>query len=89
VLEVATENRVRVSRADCERCGTPLPAGPRRGLPRRWCSERCRHLARRAAQAATLGRLRAGLLLLRDQVDDRLAEVDALMAAKARRRRTS
>ena len=35
MLEVGTEKRVRVSRADREQCGQPLPAGPRPGLPRR------------------------------------------------------
>jgi hypothetical protein len=51
VVEEGAETRVRVSRTDCEYCGQPLPAHTR-GLPRRWCSERCRWQGRKAASRA-------------------------------------
>jgi len=71
----------------CEVCGKDL--GPRAADPdakvrQVTCSAKCRSLRwrkrRTAALEAGLTRLRDGLLLLRDQVDDRLGEVDRVLA---------
>lgn len=69
----------------CEVCGEPLgPRAERAKAPRVTCSAKCRGIRwrqrRTAAVETALGRLREGLLLLRDQVDDRLGEVDHLLA---------
>jgi len=69
----------------CEVCAKPL--GPRAAAqknPQVTCSASCRGKRWRrrheAALDAGLARLRNGLLLLRAQVDDRLGEVDRVLA---------
>jgi hypothetical protein len=70
----------------CAVCG-----GPRAARKRETCSAKCRAALHRQRQGASmrtqLAGLRAGLVLIRAQVDDRLAEVDALLGALVATRR--
>jgi predicted nucleic acid-binding Zn ribbon protein len=57
----------------CQACKAPIPR-PRAG--QRACSPRCRWRLWKARQPTERQALRAGLLLLRAQVDDLLARVE-------------
>ena len=74
MLEVGAEKRVRFLDPTVQG-GKPLPAGAGRGLPRRWCSERCRWQGRkaasRAAQQARDREIRDLLLLALRKLEDR------------------
>ena len=76
MLEVGAEKRVRVSRPDCEQCGQPLPAKPRRGLPAALCSERCRWLGRKAASRAAQQARDREIRALLETALERLGESD-------------
>ena len=50
----------------CSWCDGPMPKGPNRGSPRRYCSERCRHAFQTAARRYTGALIEDGLLSTRE-----------------------